>query len=345
MTYRVAINGYGRIGQSVLRAYYESRHSGAVSYPFQIVAINELSDIETIAYLTRYDTTHGRFPLNVEVKGSNTLCIDGDEILVVRHENAAELPWSELGIDLVLECTGAFSTRALASKHIDSGAKCVLLSQPGDDDVDKTIVYGFNHNEITGDESIISNASCSTNAIVPIIDILNTEFGIQLGSLTTIHSAMNDQPTIDAYHHHDLRRTRSAMQNVVPVETELAKGIERFLPEMNGKLMATALRVPVINVSAIEVNIVVSVMTSHDMVNKLLQEKARLDTFNMLAYTDQPLASSDFIHEIHSSVVDASQTRVVGGKLIKLLAWFDNEWAYANRMLDVAAHWLVKNKQ
>tara|TARA_R110002167_G_scaffold119566_5_gene296898 strand:+ start:1364 stop:2398 length:1035 start_codon:yes stop_codon:yes gene_type:complete len=343
MSYRVAINGYGRIGQSVLRAYYESRLTGSVHYPFKIVAINELSDIDTIAYLTRYDTTHGRFPLEVEVKGSSSLCIDGDEILVVRHENVSELPWSDLGVDLVLECTGAFSTHALASKHIDSGAKRVLLSQPGDETVDKTIIYGFNHDEITGDESVISNASCTTNAILPLLNILNREYSIELGSLTTIHSAMNDQPTIDAYHHHDLRRTRSAMQNVVPVETALAKGIERFLPEMKGKLMATALRVPVINVSAIDISIMVSVETSHDDVNKLLQKRARLDTFNMLAFIDQPLASSDFIHEIHSSVIDASQTRVVGGKLIKLLAWFDNEWAYANRMLDVAAHWLAKN--
>ncbi len=342
MTYRVAINGYGRIGQSVLRAFYESRLSGGDSYPFQIVAINELSDIETIAYLTRYDTTHGRFPLKVEVKGKSALSIDGDEILVVRHENVEDLPWSELDIDLVLECTGVFSTCALASKHIDSGAKRVLLSQPGDESVDKTIVYGFNHEKITGKETVISNASCTTNAILPLINILNESFDIQLGSLTTIHSAMNDQPTIDAYHHHDLRRTRSAMQNVVPVETELAKGIERFLPEMKGKLTATALRVPVINVSAIELNLMVSVATSELEVNNLLQERAEQDVFNMLAYTDQPLASSDFIHEIHSSVIDASQTRVVGGKLIKLLTWFDNEWAYANRMLDVASHWLIQ---
>lgn len=342
MTYRVAINGYGRIGQSVLRAYYESRLSSSGSYPFQIVAINELSDIDTIAYLTRYDTTHGRFPLKVEVEGSDKLCIDGDKILVVRHENAANLPWADLGIDLVLECTGSFSTRELASKHLESGAVCVLLSQPGDESVDKTIVYGFNHEDITGNETIISNASCTTNAILPLLDILNKAYSIQLGSLTTIHSAMNDQPTIDAYHHHDLRRTRSAMQNVVPVETELAKGIERFLPEMKGKLMATALRVPVINVSAIDVSVVTSVETSLSEVNQLLQDRANSDRFNMLAYIDQPLASSDFIHEIHSSIIDASQTRVVGGKLIKLLTWFDNEWAYANRMLDVAAYWLSK---
>lgn len=340
MTYRVAINGYGRIGQSVLRAYYEKRLLGGLEYPFKIVAINELSDIETIAYLTRYDTTHGRFPLSVTVQSEQSLLIDNDEILVTRHEDISALPWSDLNVDLVLECTGTFSTRELAEKHIDSGAKRVLLSQPGDEKVDKTIVYGFNHQEIHGSETIISSASCTTNAIVPLISILDDEYQIQLGSLTTIHSAMNDQPTIDAYHHHDLRRTRSAMQNVVPVETELAKGIERFLPKMKDKLTATALRVPIINVSAIELNVTVASETSAEGINELLKKKAESESFNMLSYTDQPLASSDFIHELCSSVVDGSQTRVVGGKLIKLLTWFDNEWAYANRMLDLAAYWL-----
>lgn len=340
MTYRVAINGYGRIGQSVLRAYFESRFSSGQGYPFKIVAINELSDIETIAYLTRYDTTHGRFPLKVDVKQANILSIDGDDILISRHDRVFDLPWDELDIDLVLECTGTINTRELAEQHIHSGAKRVLLSQPGDDSMDKTVVYGFNHLEITGEEQIISNASCTTNAIVPLIDILNNAYGLKLASLTTIHSAMNDQPTIDAYHHHDLRRTRSAMQNVVPVETELAKGIERFLPEMKGMLSATALRVPIINVSAIELNAVVSESATKETINKRIQDIAKKDQFNMLEYTDQPLASSDFIHEIHSSVIDGSQTRVTGGKLIKLLTWFDNEWAYANRMLDVATHWL-----
>ena len=342
MTLRVAINGYGRIGQSVLRAFYERKRSEDESCSFKIVAINELSDIETIAYLTRYDTTHGRFPLQVSVNKNNSLTIDGDQILITRHETIEDLPWKALDIDLVLECTGAFSTRELASGHLDSGAKRVLLSQPGDESVDRTIVYGINHDEISVSDRVISNASCTTNAIIPVINILNQAYDIQLGSLTTIHSAMNDQPTIDAYHHHDLRRTRSAMQNVVPVDTELARGIERFLPEMKNKLMATALRVPIINVSAIEMNVMVKQITDAQAVNLLLSEKARQDTFNMLSYTDQPLASSDFIHEIHSSVIDGSQTRVIGGQMIKILTWFDNEWAYANRMLDVARYWLDK---
>lgn len=345
MTLRVAINGYGRIGQSVLRAFYERRLHNGPSYPFEIVAINELSDIDTIAYLTRYDTTHGRFPLNVDVINSTTLAIDGNEILISRHEQVSELPWSELEIDLVLECTGTFSKREQALQHVSAGARRVLLSQPGDDSVDRTIVYGFNHQDMTGEEVFISNASCTTNAVVPLLAALDKAFDVQLGSLTTIHSAMNDQPTIDAYHHHDLRRTRSAMQNVVPVETELAKGIERFLPDMAGKLTATALRVPIINVSAIELNLVVSTETDIEQVNNCLKTICIDDEFNMLEYTDQPLASSDFIHEIHSSVIDGSQTRVTGGKLIKLLTWFDNEWAYANRMLDVAAHWLHLSKK
>lgn len=342
MTLRVAINGYGRIGQSVLRAFYEHQCSADIKYPFKIVAINELSDIETIAYLTRYDTTHGRFPLQVAVNNNDSLTIDDDQILITRHEAIKDLPWKALDIDLVLECTGAFSTRELASRHLESGAKRVLLSQPGDESVDKTVVYGINHAEITEHDQVISNASCTTNAIIPVIAILHQAYDIQLGSLTTIHSAMNDQPTIDAYHHHDLRRTRSAMQNVVPVDTELARGIERFLPEMKNKLMSTALRVPIINVSAIEMNVMVKKATNAQTVNSLLSERARQDTFNMLSYTDQPLASSDFIHEIHSSVIDGSQTRVIGGQMIKILTWFDNEWAYANRMLDVARYWLTK---
>lgn len=338
MTYRVAINGYGRIGQSLLRAYFENKEA----YPFKIVAINELSDIDTIAYLTRYDTTHGRFPLSVDISRPDILKIDEQEIKILRHENVQDLPWLGLNIDLVFECTGRFKSYESASQHVIAGAQCVLLSHPGDECVDKTIVYGFNHETLSGNEVVVSNASCTTNAIVPLIHIIHSAYGIESGSLTTIHSAMNDQPTIDAYHHHDLRRTRSAMQNIVPVDTELAKGIERFLPNMKDKLTATALRVPVINVSAIELNIRVEKDTSVDEVNALLSNSAQQDKFRMLAYTDEPLASSDFIHEIHSSVVDASQTRVSGNKFIKILTWFDNEWAYANRMLDVAAHWLFK---
>jgi len=339
LTYRVAINGYGRIGQSVLRAVYERRAAG-LSNHIQIVSINELSDIETVAYLTRYDTTHGRFPQKVEIASANQLRVASDLISFTRHDTIEQLPWRSNEIDLVLECTGAFGKRLESDKHIEAGSQRVLLSQPADIGVDKTIVYGINHSELSVNDKVVSNASCTTNAIVPVIKALHAAFGIKLGSLTTIHSAMNDQPTIDAYHHHDLRRTRSAMNNMVPVDTALAKGIERLLPEMEGRLSATAIRVPTINVSSIILNVYVEKEASVEEVNYLLKSAAELDDFKILAYTEEPLASSDFIHDAHSSIVDGSQTQVSGKRLIKVLTWFDNEWAYANRMLDVANYWL-----
>lgn len=338
MTHRIAINGYGRIGQSVLRALYESSHREQ----FKIVAINELSDIDTIAYLTRYDTTHGRFPFDVEVIGDDMLKVAGDNIRVYRKESIDELPWQEEKVDIVLECTGVYSTRAEALRHIKAGAGKVLFSQPAEQDVDKTVVYGVNHETLTRHDRIVSNASCTTNAIVPVIKALNEAFGIQHGTLTTIHSAMNDQPTIDAYHHHDLRRTRSAMQNMVPVETALAKGIERLLPEMEDKLSAVAMRIPTVNVSAIDLTVCVRSDVSVDQVNRVLSEAASKQFNGVLDFTQEPLASSDFNHDPHSGVVDGSQTRVSGRHLIKVLTWFDNEWAFANRMLDVSDFWLTK---
>lgn len=341
MTYRVAINGYGRIGQSVLRALYEGPYRDASSRDaIKIVAINELSDIDTIAYLTRYDTTHGRFPHEVSVKDENTLCVADDDIRIYRAENIEDLPWADEGIDLVLECTGVYSKRTDGQKHIDAGAKRVLFSQPAEADVDRTVVFGLNHQSIQASDQIVSNASCTTNAIVPVIKALDNAFGLEHGTLTTIHSAMNDQPTIDAYHHHDLRRTRSAMQNMVPVETALAKGIERLLPDMQGRLSAVAMRVPTVNVSAIDLTMCVKTDVTQDEVNRVLQEAAASEFSGVLAYTEEPLASSDFNHDAHSGIVDGSQTRVSGRHLIKVLTWFDNEWAFANRMLDVSSHWL-----
>ncbi len=338
MAIRVAINGYGRIGQCVLRALYESSHRGEI----QVVAINELSDIETIAYLTRYDTTHGRFPLQISVKGGQTLCVDGDEISVYRSETPEDLPWKEQKIDVVLECTGAFGAREDAMKHIAAGAKRVLFSHPADaeTDVDRTVVFGVNHDSLSEDDRIVSNASCTTNAIIPVIDALDRAFGIEAGTLTTIHSAMNDQPTIDAYHHHDLRRTRSAMQNMVPVDTALAKGVERLLPHMSGKLNAVAIRVPTVNVSALDLTVYVSKNTDAQAVNDVLATAASSAYCGVLAYTQEPLASSDFNHDVHSGTIDGSQTRVSAGSLVKVLTWFDNEWAFANRMLDVTKHWI-----
>ena len=335
MKWRIAINGYGRIGQSILRALYESDLRDKCS----IVAINELADIDTIAYLTRYDTTHGRFRLPVSVENAETLCIDGDRIKLSHHEGLEHLPWHENNVDIVFECTGAYSSREEAEKHIACGAKFVLFSQPASHDVDKTIVFGVNENSLDAQDRIVSNASCTTNAIVPVLNSLHSNFGVVSGSLMTIHSAMNDQPIIDAYHHKDLRRTRSAMSNMVPVETALEKGIERLLPELEGRLSAVAMRVPTINVSAIDLTVLVERSVTPDDVNALLKEHANTLYNGVMAYTEEPLASSDFIQDAHSCTIDGSQTRVSQGNLVKLLVWFDNEWGFANRMLDVANDW------
>ena len=335
MKWRIAINGYGRIGQSVLRALYSSE----LRESCEIVGINELADIDTVAYLTRYDTTHGRFRLPVSVEDHSTLKVDGEEIRLSHCEDLDGLQWRDLAVDVVLECTGVYSTRADAQKHIDAGAKFVLFSQPASSDVDKTVVFGVNQNTIDGNDLIVSNASCTTNAIVPVLHSLHESFGIVSGSLMTIHSSMNDQPIIDAYHNKDLRRTRSAMSNMVPVETALAKGIERLLPELEGRLNAVAMRVPTINVSAIDLTVVVERSVTAVEVNSLLAEHARSSYCGVLAYTEEPLASSDFIQDAHSCTIDGSQTRVSQGNLVKVLVWFDNEWGFANRMLDVANHW------
>ena len=339
MRTRIAINGYGRIGQSVLRALYESSHRDDL----EIVAINELSDIDTIAYLTRYDTTHGRFPHLVETEGS-TLMIDGDKIAVYQEESLAKLPWRNESVDVVFDCTGVFGSRVDAQAHLDAGAKKVLFSHPAQADVDHTVVYGHNHAELSSDDQIVSNASCTTNAIVPVLDVLDKAFGIESGNLTTIHSAMNDQPTIDAYHHRDLRRTRSAMTNMVPVDTALAKGISRLLPQLDGLLSAVAMRVPTVNVSALDASVLVKEDVDPEVVNQALKEAAWGHYRGVLAYTQEPLASSDFNHDAHSGIVDGSQTRVSGKRLVKVLTWFDNEWGFANRMLDVCRYWTEQGR-
>ena len=336
MSTRIAINGYGRIGQCILRALYENGYREDL----EVVAINELSDLDTIAYLTRYDTTHGRFDGDVDTDaGQNALGVMGDRIQVLRHENLADLPWQSLNVDMVFECTGVYGRRIDAEAHLKAGAKRVLFSQPADADVDLTVVYGVNHEALSDTQTIVSNASCTTNAIVPVIHCLDEAFGIEAGTLTTIHSAMNDQPTIDAYHHHDLRRTRSAMQNMVPVDTALAKGVERLLPQMKGRFEAVAMRVPTVNVSAIDLTVSLQQETDAAALNRVLQQASQCRYQGVLAYTEEPLASSDFNHDAHSGIVDGSQTRVVNGKLAKVLTWFDNEWAFANRMLDVAKIW------
>ena len=331
---RIAINGYGRIGRSVLRALYESEARNSV----QVVAINELADSKTIAHLTRYDSTHGRFPGTVSVD-QNRMTVDGDSIAIIHQPNIEQLPWAELKIDVVLECSGTFSDRQTAEQHISSGAKRVLFSQPAESTVDATIVYGINQHILSGDETIISSASCSTNCVVPVIKVLNDQFGVEAGVITTIHSAMNDQPVIDAYHDTDLRKTRAAMQSIIPVDTGLALGIDRLLPELTGCFQAQAMRVPTVNVSAIDLSVILDSKVDTQSINSAL-EQASLGALNgVLGYTEEPLASCDFNHDPRSGIVDANQTRVSQEKLVKVLIWFDNEWGYANRMIDTLLHW------
>ena len=331
---RVAINGYGRIGRSVLRALYESNARQWV----QVVAINEPAETKTMAHLTRYDSTHGRFPGTVEWQ-QDKLVVNDDVIQICHQEDLSQLPWASFGIDVVLECSGTFSHRSTAALHITAGATRVLFSQPAEPNIDATIVYGINHQVLSGDETIISSASCSTNCVVPVISVLNDSFGVDGGVITTIHSAMNDQPVIDAYHHTDLRKTRGAMQSIIPVDTELALGIDRLLPELTGRFQAQAMRVPTANVSAIDLSIMLNNQVDVDAINRALSNASEGYLTDVLGYTEEPLASCDFNHDPRSGIVDASQTRVSQNKLVKVLIWFDNEWGYANRMLDTLRHW------
>ncbi|WP_210398124.1 type I glyceraldehyde-3-phosphate dehydrogenase [Motiliproteus sediminis] len=334
MSLRVAINGYGRIGQSVLRALYSRYRDRDI----RVVAINELTDIDTIAYLTRYDTTHGRFPLPVERNGQHLL-IDGDRIRLLNEADPDRLPWGELGVDLVLECSGAFNDVATAELHLAAGAGRLLFSQPASAEVDATIVYGFNHQRLRADHRIVSNASCTTNCVVPLLDLLQREFGIVKGVTTTIHSAMNDQPVIDSYHHTNLRLTRSALHSIIPVDTGLGRGIDRLLPQLAGRFECVHLRVPTINVSLMDLSLELAADTDAATLNALFRSAAAGALKGLLGYTEEPHASVDFNTDSRSGIVDGTQTRVSGGNLVKILCWFDNEWAFANRMLDVALCW------
>jgi erythrose-4-phosphate dehydrogenase len=333
MAYRIAINGFGRIGRSILRALYESANYADL----RVVAINDVADIETLAHLTRYDSTHGRFLGTVAVEqDSGDLLVNEDRIAISQTSDPGALPWADLDVDLVMECSGAFSDRANAEQHLKSGAGRVLFSQPAESDVDATVVYGINHETLSASASIVSNASCTTNCIVPVLKVLDDSFGLQSGVITTIHSAMNDQPVIDGYHNSDLRRTRSAMQSIIPVNTELARGIERILPNLSGLLEAQAIRVPTVNVSAMDLTVTLAQTVTAEQVNNALREYSEQLPANVLGVSDELLASCDYNHDPRSAVVDSNQTRVAPNNLVKLLVWFDNEWAYANRMLDVA---------
>jgi len=314
-----------------LRAYFERSDLPELD----LVVLNELADIQTLAHLTRYDSTHGKFPGTVEVAGQQLL-INGHTLEVLQRGDIRTLPWAALDVELVLECTGAFSDRATVECHLQQGARRVLLSQPAEADVDATIVFGVNHDLLRAGHTIVSNASCTTNCIVPVIQCLNEALGVEHGVITTIHSAMNDQPVLDAYHHTDLRKTRSAFQSIIPVDTGLARGIDRILPALAGRFEAQAMRVPTVNVSAIDLSVVVSKPVTREALNDIIRAAAARSVSGVLGCTDEPLASCDFNHDSRSAIVDLSQTRVSGGHLVKVLTWFDNEWGYANRMLDVA---------
>ncbi|MGB3288880.1 MAG: glyceraldehyde 3-phosphate dehydrogenase NAD-binding domain-containing protein [Burkholderiaceae bacterium] len=332
---RLAINGYGRIGRCVLRALYESPLRDA----FQIVAINEPADLATMAYLSQFDSTHGVFPGKVEQAGSD-LAVNGQIIKISHARKPEEVDWKSLDIDMMLECSGRYGAREQLQRFLDAGCPRVLVSQPANSahDVDYTVVYGINHSGLTGRETLVSNASCTTNAIIPVLAELDAAFGVDHAFLTTLHSVMNDQPMIDGYHHSDLRRTRSAMQSIIPVATGLAQGVERLLPQLAGKVQAKAIRVPILNVSAIDLMAKLKSDVAVAELNALLMESTKRYP-GLLAYSNHPHASVDFNHNPHSAIVDGSQTRTNGDGFANVFVWFDNEWGFANRMLDVAKAW------
>jgi len=330
MAIRLAINGFGRIGRNIVRALYEAN----LTDQFKIVAINELADPKGIAHLLKYDTSHGRFKFDVSLD-VNCLTVQEDRIALFNEKSPEALPWQDLEIDVVLECTGIFHSREHAMLHINAGAKKVLFSQPADSDMDATIVYGINDDELTAQDLIVSNGSCTTNCIVPVIKVLDDAFGIESGAITTIHASMHDQQVIDAYHP-DLRRTRAASQSIIPVDTKLARGIERILPKFEGRFEAIAMRVPTINVTAMDLSITTHADVTIEQVNQVLSATSNERLAGILSYTEEPLVSIDFNHDPHSSIIDGTQTRVSHKRLVKCLVWCDNEWGFANRMLDTA---------
>jgi glyceraldehyde 3-phosphate dehydrogenase len=334
MTVKLGINGYGRIGRNILRALYESGRRSQL----QVVAINDLGDAKINAHLTRHDTAHGPFGRDVKVDG-DAMVIDGDRIRVLSERDPAKLPWSSLGVDIVLECTGLFTSKAKASKHLEAGARKVLISAPGGDDVDATIVYGVNHGLLRSSQTVISNASCTTNCLVPIAKVLNDSVGIVAGVMTTVHAYTNDQVLTDVYHT-DLRRARSATQSMIPTKTGAASAVGLVLPELKGRLDGFALRVPTINVSLVDLSFTARRKTSVEEINALMQAAAAGPPLaGILGYTEELLVSVDYNHDPHSSIYDATMTKVIEGTLAKVCAWYDNEWGFSNRMLDTALAW------
>ena len=334
MGIKVGINGYGRIGRNVLRALYEGKRTGQL----QIVALNDLCDSKTNAHLTRYDTVHGRFNGEVKVDG-DYMIVNGDRIRVFAERDPAKLPWGEAGVEFVLECTGLFTSKAKAGAHLKGGAKKVVISAPGGDDVDATIVYGVNHNVLKRDYTVISNASCTTNCLAPVAKVLHDKVGIAAGIMTTIHAYTNDQVLTDVYHP-DLRRARSATMSQIPTKTGAAAAVGLVLPELNGKLDGFAMRVPTINVSLVDLTFTARRPTTVEEVNQALKQAAAAGPLEgILAYNDAPLVSMDFNHDAHSSVFDATLTKVIEGTLVKVCAWYDNEWGFSNRMIDTTLAW------
>ncbi|MCH7636160.1 MAG: type I glyceraldehyde-3-phosphate dehydrogenase [Proteobacteria bacterium] len=330
MTIKIGINGYGRIGRNILRALYESGKNSEL----EILAVNDLGDANTNAHLTRRDTVHGRFPGTIEVDG-DYMVVNGDRIRVLAERDPANLPWGELGVDIVLESTGFFRTRATAGKHIEAGAKKVIISAPGGEGIDATIVYGVNHDVIKATDTIISNASCTTNCLAPLVKPLHDTIGVEHGIMTTIHAYTNDQVLTDVFHS-DLRRARSATMSQIPTKTGAAAAVGLVLPELNGKLDGFSMRVPTINVSAVDLTFVASRETSVEEIHAVMKEASEGKLKGVLAYNDEPLVSIDFNHDPASATYDAGLTKVMQGTLVKVCAWYDNEWGFSNRMLDTA---------
>ncbi|HET7570409.1 MAG TPA: type I glyceraldehyde-3-phosphate dehydrogenase [Gammaproteobacteria bacterium] len=335
MAKKIAINGYGRIGRNILRALYESGHANDL----KIVAINDLGNAETNAHLTRYDTAHGRFPGEVKVEGDD-LVVNGDHIKVLAERDPAKLPWGDMGVDVVLECTGLFASREKASAHLKGGAKKIMISAPAGKDVDATIVYGVNHQVLKASDQIVSNASCTTNCLAPFAKVLNDGVGIAAGLMVTIHSYTNDQVLTDVYHK-DIRRARSATQSQIPTKTGAAAAIGLVLPELDGKLDGYAMRVPTINVSIVDLTISTERATSKEEIDRIMKEAADGPLKGVLGYTEELLVSSDYNHNPLSSIYDATMTKVsADGRLVKACSWYDNEWGFSNRMVDSTLAWL-----
>jgi len=333
MAIKVGINGYGRIGRNILRALYESGRTGEI----QIVAINDLGDAKTNAHLTRYDTAHGKFNGTVAVDG-DSIVVNGDRIRVLAERDPSKLPWGQLGVDIVFECTGIFTSKAKASAHLAGGAKKVLISAPGGADVDATIVYGVNHGVLKAEHTVVSNASCTTNCLAPLAKVLHDAIGIEHGLMTTIHAYTNDQVLTDVYHE-DLRRARSATMSMIPTKTGAAAAVGLVLPELKGKLDGFAIRVPTINVSLVDLTFTPKRATTADEINALVKAAAAGPLKGVLAYTEAPLVSVDYNHDPASSTYDATLTKVIDGTIVKVCAWYDNEWGFSNRMLDTALAW------